>query len=258
MDADEYQRIAASSERHWWYRSTRSLLRQLIEPHIVHSPDAICLDAAGGTGATGAWLRTHATTILADYDDTALHLARAATPDYRPVRADLNHLPFADDAFSVVLCVTALYHRMNPDPAAVVRDFARITRPGGLVCLMEPAGKRLWRSHDEVTHAARRFSLGELRHIAEAAGLEIVTATGAYSFLLPPAFVMSLIERRRTAQHSATAASSDVERSPSGLGGVLSALAAIERRLLRHVSLPFGLSALVIARKPVDALPFTS
>ena len=49
--------------------------------------------------------------------------------------------------------------RMNPDPQAIVTEFARVTKPGGLVCLMEPGGKRLWRGHDDVTHTARRFSL---------------------------------------------------------------------------------------------------
>ena len=65
--------------------------------------------------------------------------------------------------FDAVLCVTALCHRMNPDPQAIVGEFARVTKPGGLVCLMEPGGKRLWRGHDEVTHTARRFSLAEMR-----------------------------------------------------------------------------------------------
>ena len=81
-------------------------------------------------------------------------------------------------AFDAVLCVTALCHRMNPDPQAIVNEFARVTKPGGLVCLMEPGGKRLWRGHDDVTHTARRFSLAEMRSMVRGAGLELVRATG--------------------------------------------------------------------------------
>lgn len=248
MDSDEYRRMAANSDQHWWYQSTRALLRQLIEPHLRAQPDDLFLDAAGGTGATGAWLHEHAPTVLADYEAIALQIARNAAPGYRPVRADLNHLPFADNAFSLVLCVTALYHRLNPDPGAVVHDYARVTRPGGLVCLMEPANKRLWRSHDEITHAARRFSLAELRATADEAGLEVITDTYAYSFLMPPAFVMGWLDRR------GKAGGSDVDRNQSGLGGVLGVLAALERRLLRHIDIPFGLSAIVIARKPPQSV----
>ncbi len=235
--------MAEAGETHWWYRSTRSLLRQLIEPHLTADPDALHLDAAGGTGATGGWLTGHAPTVIADFDQFSLQAAVQEFPGYLAVRGDLNHISFADASFSSVLCVTALCHRMNPSPAGIVREFARIARPGAIVALMEPGGKRLWRSHDDVTHTARRFSVGELKEIAQGAGLEVIKATGAYSFLVPPAWMMGIIERGK--------AKSDVGRNQSGLGGVLGALASLERRFLRRFNLPFGLSAIVIARRPL-------
>jgi SAM-dependent methyltransferase len=242
VELDEYRRMAAAAERHWWYRETRALLEQLLLPLVDRAPDALHLDAGGGTGATGSWLAALGPTVLADYEPLALEAGRRVVPGYVPVRVDLNHLPFADRSMSTVLCVTALCHRMNPDPGAIVADFARITRPGGLVCLWEPGVERLWRGHDEVTHTARRFSLSRLRAIAEAAGLEVVRATGAYSFLVPPAAVLGLVERG--------SAKSDVGRNESGLGGVLPGLARLERRWLRHHDLPNGLSVIVVARRP--------
>jgi len=242
MDADEYRRMAAAGETHWWYRATRDLLRQLIEPHLDKRPAALHFDAAGGTGATGGWLTEYAPTVNVDFEHFALQVAEQDYPGYLSVRGDLNRLSFADEAFSTVLCVTALCHRMNPDPAAIVRDFARLTKPGGIIAIMEPGGKRLWRSHDDVTHTGRRFSVGELKAMAEGAGLEVVKSTGAYSFLVPPAWVMGFVERGK--------GKSDVGRNQSGLGGVLGALASLERRFLRRFSLPFGLSAIVIARRP--------
>ena len=106
---------------------------------------------------------------------------------------------------------------------------------------MEPAGRRLRRSHDEVTHTGRRFSLGDLRALATDAGLDIVASTCAYSFLLPPAFVMAKIHRGGS--------TSDLDHNQSGLGGLLSGAASLERRLIGHVRIPFGLSAIVVARK---------
>ncbi|MEX1106743.1 MAG: methyltransferase domain-containing protein [Ilumatobacteraceae bacterium] len=248
MDADEYRRMAAAGATHWWYQSTRALLTQLLEPGLsaITGRIPLVLDAGGGTGATGGWMTRHATTVLADFEDMALVVARDdhvdAPHQLVPVRADLNRLPFDANVFDIVLCVTALCHRMNPDPAAIVSDMARITRPGGVVCLMEPGVRRLWRGHDEVTHTARRFSVGDMRSMAIGAGLEVVRATGAYSFLVPAAAVLSLVERG--------AAKSDVGRNESGLGGAFGALARGERRLLRHIDIPFGLSAIVLARKP--------
>lgn len=242
MEADEYKRLIEHGERHWWFRSTRPLLRQLVEPHLDRSAGNIYLDAAGAVGSTGGWLADFAPTVNADIEHVALQTSAQLVDNYKPVRCDLNALPFQPEAFSAVLCVTALCHRMNPDPAAIVRDFARITRPGGVICLMEPGGKRLWRGHDEVTHTGRRFSLEELRAMASAAGLEVVKATGAYTFLVPPAALMTRFEKGST--------TSDVGRHQSGLLGVLGGLARIERLLLRKISFPFGLSVIVVARKP--------
>ncbi len=243
MDDDEYERMVAAGERHWWYRSTRALLDLLVSPHLRPVDGAtIYLDAGGGSGATGSWLADRATTVLDDFEPVALQAAVHDHPGYRGVRADLNALPHRPSTFDVVLCVTALYHRMNPDPQAVVDDFARVVKPGGLVCLMEPGGKRLWRGHDEVTQAARRFSLAEMKGLIDAAGLDLVRATGAYSFLVPPAAIMGIIERGKS--------TSDVGRNESGLGGVLGQVARAERALLRKVSLPFGLSVIAIGRKP--------
>ena len=98
-------------------------------PHLARSfgrQGALVLDAGGGTGATGGWMTEYAPTVLADFEPMALDVARDEHDPLRPVLADLNHLPFADDSFDVVLCVTALCHRMNPDPAAIVERL----RPG--------------------------------------------------------------------------------------------------------------------------------
>ena len=236
---------SAAGERHWWYRSTRTLLKTLVTPHLntdAGDGEAIYLDAGGGSGATGSWLADLGTTVLDDLEPVALHAAVADHSGFKAVLADLNQLPHPDGAFDAVLCVTALCHRMNPDPQAIVEQFARITKPGGLVCLMEPGGKRLWRGHDEVTHTARRFSLAEMKSMVTAAGLDLVRATGAYSFLVPPAAVMGVIERGRN--------KSDVGRNEGGLGGALGVVARAERAVLSRVSLPFGLSVIAIGRKP--------
>ena len=243
MDADEYRRMAAAGDRHWWYVATRQLLEQLVVPHLTPpTPQTRYLDAAGGSGATGRWLAARATTVVDDVDEDSVRYASEA--GYRPVVADLNALPHPDDSFDAVLCVTALCHRINVDPARTVREIARVTKPGGAVALMEPGVRRLRRGHDRVTHTARRFSRSDLAGLLRGAGLDVVRATGAYAFLVPPAAVLAMLERGR--------ATSDVGRNESGLGGVLPALARGERALLRRADLPTGLSVIAIAVKTAE------
>ena len=33
-ERDEYERMADVEDRHWWYRSTRELLAQVLAPHL--------------------------------------------------------------------------------------------------------------------------------------------------------------------------------------------------------------------------------
>lgn len=235
--------MAEAGERHWWYQATRALLEQLAMPHLPPStPSTLYLDAAGGSGATGLWLAQRAPTVVADVDEASIRFAADAHPGFRPVLADLNALPHPPNRYDAVLCVTALCHRMNRDPAATVAELARVTRSGGTVCLMEPGIRRLRRGHDRVTHTARRFSRHDLASMLAAAGLDVVRCTGAYLFLVPPAAVLAVVERGRE--------TSDVGRNQSGVGGVFGTLAAAERKLIARWNLPTGLSALAIARKP--------
>jgi ubiquinone/menaquinone biosynthesis C-methylase UbiE len=244
MDKAEYRRMAQVEQTHWWYQATRRLLRQFIVSElreVEQSTPRRFLDAGCGTGATGAWLADFGSVIALDTEVEALNLYCQAHPEAQLIHGDISAIDLSDDFVDAALCVTVLYHGEVTDPGAAVRELARVVKPGGLVCLMEPGVRSLRRSHDQVTHAARRFSRRELETLAANAGLDIIRSTGAYSFLVPPAWLKSRVERNTT--------SSDLDSNTSGLFGLLGLLARFERRILRVVSLPFGLSVIVVARK---------
>lgn len=244
MDSAEYRRMAEVEQIHWWYQATRKLLRQFIvsELRIDEQPSPRrFLDAGCGTGATGAWLADLGIVIALDTEPEALNLYRQAHPDAQLIQGDISAIDLPDDFVDAALCVTVLYHGEVADPAVAVREMARVVKSGGLVCLMEPGVRSLRRSHDRVTHAARRFSRRDLEQFAQQANLDIIRSTGAYAFLIPPAWLKSKLEK--------TESTSDLDNNASGLFGLLGFIARIERQLLRLVSLPFGLSVIVIARK---------
>ncbi len=240
MELDEYRRMAEVKDSHWWYRSTRALLQDLLRDRL--KPGGRLLDLGAGTGATGAWLADHGQLVAADFEPLALTLHRERHPSSRVVACDARRLPFADESFDAVLCVTVLCHRSIDSPIDVVGEIARVLRPGGVACLWEPGVRRLRRAHDRVTHTARRFSRRGLADLLRANGLAVERSTGAYTFLVPPAALKAMLERGER--------SSDLDRNGSGVGGVLPAVAAAERRLLRRVSLPAGLSVVAIGCRP--------
>lgn len=230
--------MADVEHSHWWYRSTRDLLREILDADTVRG--GRFLDVGAGTGATGAWLAERGELVSSDFMPLALELNRERHEAAGFVAADVNRLPFVGGSFDVVLCVTVLCHQSIPDPQAAVAELARVVRPGGVVCLWEPGVQRLRRAHDRVTHSARRFSRNDLRGLLSGAGLATERASGAYSFLVPPAAAKAVMERGRS--------TSDLDRNGGGLGGVLPRLAQAEQALLRRVDLPAGLSVFAVGR----------
>ncbi len=55
---------------------------------------------------------------------------------YRYVPGDATKLPFEDESFDLVTCQTLLIHLA--DPAAAIREFLRVLKPGGLLAVTEP------------------------------------------------------------------------------------------------------------------------
>jgi ubiquinone/menaquinone biosynthesis C-methylase UbiE len=242
MELDEYRRMAEVEDTHWWYRSTRALLRQLLADHLPTG--GRFLDVGAGTGATGAWLAEHGRLVSLDLEPTALSTHRARHPSDAVVCGSAAALPFADSMFDVVLCVTVLYHASVDGPDVAVREMTRVVRPDGVVCVVEPGVRRLRRAHDRVTHAERRFTRRDLADLLTANGLAVQRSTGAYAFLVPPAALKMLLERGDSA--------SDLDRNRGGLLGLLPALASAERRVLRSLDLPAGLTVVAIGRAIAD------
>ena len=239
MEIGEYARIAAAEDDHWWYRNTRALMADLLQPWL--GTGQRILDAGCGPGGNGSWLGRHGRVVGVDLVRDALEFVHARRPTTIPVQATAAQLPFDDHAFDVVVAVTLLY--TVADHRAAASELARVLRPGGAVLILEPAFESLRRAHDLTVHARRRYRRDELAQLVERNGLRVQRATYAYSFLAPPAAVLAALERRTT--RAGRDAGSDVERR--ALDRVFAPLAQAERRWLARHDLPVGTSAVVVA-----------
>jgi SAM-dependent methyltransferase len=177
--------------------------------------------------------------VGSDFSEEMLARAREKQPQPKWEWANAMDLPYAGDSFDAATVGFGARNFSDLDRGRA--EMARVVRPGGVVCLWEPGVRRLRRAHDRVTHTGRRFARRDLVELVTGAGMELVRATGAYSFLVPPAAVKTLLERGET--------SSDLDRNGDGLHGVLPAVADVERRLLRRVDLRAGLSVVAIGRR---------
>jgi len=169
VEVDEYVRIAAAEDEHWWYRNTRALAQDLLGPWLDQHPRI--LDAGCGPGGNGASFTAHGSVIGIDISPDALTYVRVRRPQMVPVRASIEALPFVTGVFDIALVLTVL-HTVTDD-ARAVSELARVVRSGGAVLLVEPAFESLGRAHDATVHGQRRYRRRALTELVVGAGLQV-------------------------------------------------------------------------------------
>lgn len=104
--------------------------------------------------------------------------------------AQAEALPFADDSFDVVFCITVL--AFVPDAGKAVREMARVLRPGGRIVLGDLGKWSLWAARRRVRgwlgaalwRTARFRTAKQMVALVEGADLSVVSVRGAIYF--PP------------------------------------------------------------------------
>jgi ferric-dicitrate binding protein FerR (iron transport regulator) len=106
-----------------------------------------------------------------------------------------------------------------------------------------PAYAWLWSRHDEMLGHRRRYTAARLRRAAEEAGFAVERLT-YFNTLLAPAIVAV-----RLARAALRRPGHDLARPGPLVNRVLAAVFGAEAGLLRWLSLPFGISILLVARR---------
>lgn len=239
MNRDEYGRMYSVEDVHWWYRGLRALVWQLWEA-APDKPKGPLLDIGCGTGGTLAGAPRSGAGV--DMSPEALRFCRERGQTLL-ARSDASTLPFRDAHFAGVLLLDVLYHRAVSDPAAVLREARRVLKPGGVLIVNVPAYEWLRSSHDTAIHTARRYTRPELNTLLTSSGFDVERVTYWNTLLFPAAAAVRLLRKVAGGQTSDLA-----NYRPGFTASVLGRTLALERAVLRHTDLPFGLSVIAAAR----------
>lgn len=118
-------------------RAWRRAVVRAIDPQ----PGELVLDVAAGTGSSTEPLRrAGAVAVACDFSTGMMRVGRAQFPQLPFVAGDATGLPFPDGTFDAVSISFGL--RNVIDPGAALREFARVTRPGGRLVVCEFSSPR--------------------------------------------------------------------------------------------------------------------
>ena len=257
MDREEFARLNALEETFWWFAGMREITASLLDPVCPPGSARTVLDAGCGTGWNLGWLRRYAgdgRVVGVDVEPLAVEFSRARHRD-DVLQASVLDLPFPESTFDLVTSFDVLPQLPGEGTDELaLREMCRVLRTGGVVFVRAAAYEWLRSSHDQALATHRRYRLSTLVDGVSRAGFEVVRTTYANTVLLPLAVLHRLVLKRV----GLAAPGSDVRPLPQRLEwveGVLAAALRLEARILRKApaSLPFGLSAICVARKPHTA-----
>ncbi len=253
MQFKDYSDLHELEDTYWWFVGMRRITESLLEPLSSELSGHLILDAGCGTGANLEFLAQQAGTngrvIGTDISQTALAFCRQRGHG-ELVEASIDSLPFRSDQFDLVTSFDVLVQLEGEDAdLKAMRELHRILKPGGLLFVRVAANRWMYGSHDRALGSARRYGLGELCTKLETSGFEILRSTYANTLLFPLVIVRRLLLQPIGIVDNG----SDVRPLPSGLSwlnALLTRTLELEASLVRRGSLPAGLSAICVAKKP--------
>jgi SAM-dependent methyltransferase len=228
-------------ETHWWYRALHRLIFQVLDAELPDWREKEIVDVGCGTGAILNQLGNSGKNVGIDLAPEAISFCRQRGLN-NVQQGDIHALPFPDASFDAVICSSVLYHQWVSDVEGAVREMHRVLRPGGVLLVNVPAFPFLHSAHDEAVMTARRFRKREIRELLQKRNFKIRRLTYWTTFLFPLAVAARTLAGSKMGRDFETEGASFTQRA---LGGIM----ALELRLLRKISLPFGVALLAVARK---------
>jgi len=253
FDLDTFPLLAEVESQHFWFMGRNELIRWLVERHAPEARRA--LEIGCGTGFALTALREalpSATVAGSELHSRGLVIARTrhgAAVELFQMDARKSCLT---DALDLVGAFDVLEH--IPEDREVLREIARMLKPGGILVATVPQHTWMWSSADDIALHQRRYRRGELAEKAIDAGLQPFYTSSFVTLAFPLMMVSRVLERSRPQKLSIAQLCAKEYQISHTANAVLLSLCRLEHWLRRSgIPLPFGGSQVLVARRPVSA-----
>lgn len=246
MDPRYGARYARLYHEHWWWRAREEYLTRLLDRVVGPNGAGATFDFGCGDGLFFPILQRYGAERPRGLEYEASLLDAAGPWFDRITTGALVDDPAERGRYGLIVALDVLEHVEHPEPAVAILR-ARL-RPGGWLVATVPAFMALWTAHDQVNHHYRRYRLREIEALLRDAGLTIVESR---YFFIWVAMVKWLVARKERIIPSGM----EPARVPAPFVNAMAlALSRFEQRLFGNAHPPFGSSAIVVARAPLDSL----
>jgi SAM-dependent methyltransferase len=233
---------------HWWFVARRRIFLSLLDRYL--KDDSVntrrILDVGCGTGTMLTHLARYGTAEGIDVDADAIRYCheRGLT---RVSQAGADRLPFADGTFGLVTALDVIEH--VDDDRAALHEVLRVLSPGGSFLVAVPAYRFLWGRQDDINLHKRRYLARELRERLTSTGFEVVRLSYINAVLFPAIAAIRLV--RHLLPKPKKVQSDFSFPAPRPLNFLLGHIFGAERFVVKQFDLPFGVSIMALARKPL-------
>lgn len=227
---------------HWWFGNRRRLLADTMAALGTGSSAAI-LDVGTGTGSNLRMLKELGYSNVQGLDLSHEAIKYCAEKKLGTVKhGDVCALPFASQSFDAVLATDIIEH--VDDDAKAVSEIFRVLKPNAVCIFIVPTFQSLWGYQDEISHHKRRYRLKPFMGLIKKQRFEIENAFYFNYILMPPIWL-----GRQMIKVFKPKIKSENELNTPLLNKILDRVFAFDIMTARLVKPPFGVSAMVVARK---------
>ncbi|MFT7527999.1 MAG: SAM-dependent methyltransferase [Arenicella sp.] len=253
MEPHVYQEFNRLEDQHWWFRGRRNYLESLIRTTLGLAktergePTLEFCEVGSGTGGNLPMLSQFAIVDVVEMNDEAREIIIAKKLDgIRSIFSgflpdNMTHHAQYDAVFSL-----DVIEHIDDDRAALLKLADYLKQDAWLITTV-PAYQWLWSAHDDANHHKRRYTKTNYCELLRSAGYEIHYSSYFNTLLFPLAAISRLIGR--VSSNSDQQVYSGLSLPAKPINTFLQFLFRLESYWAARLSMPFGLSIVVVAKK---------
>jgi SAM-dependent methyltransferase len=245
--SDYFANLTCLEDANFWFRSRNRLILWALKEYCPNFRSLLEIGCGTGYVLSGiAKTFPEATVHGSEIFTSGLGFASSRLPSVNFMQMDAREIPFKEE-FEVIGVFDVLEHIEEDE--IVLQQIYHALEPGGIVLITVPQHRWLWSAVDEYACHVRRYEANELHQKVCRAGFDIIRSTSFVTTLLPAMYLARLLKRNK--KDVSTDAIAELRIHPV-LNKIFESLLNFELALIRKgITLPWGGSRLVVARKPV-------